>query len=757
MKKIVWLPVLLIMLLAMLMTACNDISELSDRSDTADTADVGSVTEEPGGEEITDAVSETPEENETDPVETELFESVDMTAAAPVTGSASLCKPYAERITASDGSVAMDHAGVTMNYTSQFHGHDSAIDRDLARYGSNFAYIKMDKGYYKGEFFLVELTGDLYDDMVLYADGVLTVYPAAVETNKTFEYNGITYDSVYGDLGSRYSFGDPITYALNIPDAVLRGSGDFDGNGYGDLLLVTGDGTVILCLVSEQGVTPTTVGTYYGDPDGLYSGDVDADGRCDLLVIDGYTVTTVLNTDAGFALQEPTVLSFTNEYTFVTVGDVNNDRRADVVWFEEEGEDTPHIRTLFGRGDGFFGPRPDEMGNTNLYAVSDRLRTKQVAWFSVGDLNGDGVGDVLVYADGGSGKGLSLGINAFDPPYDYSLFGMVCEDGTYRMYAGGRWIDKSDAVQDHINGLGVADGDHIMMYSSKDGITWDRYIDGPAFYQGGELGYDGDMGWNESWWIGNTLEPEVVYVDGVYHMLIQTTGVTPSGYYGDYINYASSTDGVHFTRKTDSPVILPEPGKDFTRFAEVYGYEIGFNHHELIYMPDDPDGKCFHLYAGHFINGQWSGYVRLRSADPTVFYWNEREETSGFAQIGNQVGYISDYDGNGNRLYLRITFHDYEDEDGWRTVPTIYYSTDGLSFYGTGISLASVDVTDPVTEMNHNVYFLGFCTVNGTGEIEKNEDGSYKLMYLATTANLSGGMPIYHAEAGVGVMNFTLE
>ena len=262
---------------------------------------------------------------------------------------------------------------------------------------------------------------------------------------------------------------------------------------------------------------------------------------------------------------------------------------------------------------------------------------------------------------------------------------------------------------------------------------------------------------NELWWTGNTLEPEVVYVNGVYHMLIQTSGVTESGYYGDYIGYASSTDGIHFTRKIDSPVILPEPGKTFAQFKEVYGDEYGFNHHELIYVPDDPDGKCFHLYTGNFKNNAWAGYYRIRSADPTCFYWSEREWVDGFAQLGNQVGYISNYDGKGGRLFLRITFHDLTDGDGSRSVPTLFYSTDGLNFHGTGINLAAVDVTDPVTENNHNVYFLGFCTVNGTGEIQKNEDGSYKLVYLATTANASGGMPIFWAEAGVGALNFTLE
>ena len=675
-----------------------------------------------------------------------------------VVGSASLSKPYTEKLTTTNGSAVLANAQTTMKFNSTFYGHDSAINRDMIQYGWAFEIVKMDAQYDQGDFFLGEFTGDIYQDMVVYTNGVLSVYPAVVDTQTTFEYNGVTYTSVYGGAKSKYTFNQAITYELNLPDATLRGTGDFDGNGYTDLLFVQADGTVVLGLVSEGGVTPTVTGTYHGEMSKLYSGDVNADGKSDLIMIDGYAVTTMLNTGAGFAVNQTTTLPFSQAYSYVAVGDINQDRYADIIWFESAAK---CYRTMFGRGDGFFGPHLDVEGegegNTNLYAVSTTMRLASVTWFAVGDMTGDGVADVLVRAGGGYGKGLSLSVSVNDPPYDYSLFGMVTEDGTYKMYAGGRWYDHSEAVKDHINGVGTADADHVMMYFSEDGITWDRYLSGPAFYLGGELGVEGDMGWNESWWIGNTLEPEVVYVDGVYHMLIQTTGITPSGYYGDYINYASSTDGIHFTRKIDSPVVVPAPNKDFTQFKEVYGYEIGFNHHELIYVPDDPDGKCFHLYAGHHINGTWSGYVRIRSADPTCFYWSDREATGGFAQIGNQIGYISDYDGKGNRLYLRITFYDYEDEDGWRTVPTLQYSTDGLSFHGTGVRLASVDVTDPITEFNHNVYFLGFCTVNGTGEIQKNQDGSFKLVYLATTANLSGGMPIFKAEAGVGVLNFTLE
>ena len=618
--------------------------------------------------------TEVPTETDTDVPETELLENATLSPAEPISGSAALSKPYAEKITEASGTKVLSKAGVTVNFQSQFYGHDSAIDRDLAQYGWEFEMVTLDESLYKGDYFVGDFTGDHYADMATYADGILAVYPLSVVTKKTFEFNGTTYDSIYGNAQSDYSFGEPITYPLNLTETTLRGTGDFDGNGYVDFLFVGTDGTLILGLVSDAGITPTTAGIFHGDATKLYSGDVNADGKWDLVMIDGHTATSFINTAEGFTALASATLPFTNAYKSVTVGDINNDRYADIVWYEED-EGTSRFRSMYGRGDGFFGPHPEELGegkgNTNLYAVSSRFRASGISWFAIGDMNGDDVGDVLFHTDSGRGKGISIGLNGSEPPYDYSLFGFVREDGSYMMYAGGRWMDQSEAVKDSENGKGTGDGDHIMIYFSKDGITWDRYLEGPAFYLGKEQGITGDLGLNESWWTGNTLEPEVVYVDGTYHMIMQSTGITPSGYYGDYLNYASSTDGIHFTRKTDSPVILPESGKDFTQFKEVYGYEIGFNHHEMIYVSDDPDGKCFHLYTGHYKNDSWAGYVRIRSSDPTCFYWSDRESTSGFAQIGNQIGYISDYDGQGNRLFLRITFKGIEDELGARSVPTL--------------------------------------------------------------------------------------
>jgi hypothetical protein len=174
-------------------------------------------------------------------------------------------------------------------------------------------------------------------------------------------------------------------------------------------------------------------------------------------------------------------------------------------------------------------------------------------------------------------------------------------------------------------------------------------------------------------------------------------------------------------------------------------------------VPDDPDGKCFWMYTGHFINNKFNGYVLMRSADPTKFCWDERESVSGTSEIGNQIGYISNYDGQGNRLFLRITFGNYSDKNGARNAPILQVSKDGRKWTKSMVTLAAVDVSDAVTERNRNTYFLGFTTLNGTGEIEKTADGKYQFLYFATTSNDSVVPAIWYAESGFGICTFALE
>lgn len=761
----------------------NHIDETATETETEAATKAGSETLETVPETATGTVPETETENETatetqtetvpeTEAETEpapLWAPDETVSAKEIAATPILQKTYEEQKTTAEGTTTLDALGLTLSYTSTFYGHDAAINREYMKYGRKLSIravtaASLTEEFLTKPFLTAEVTGDTYTDLLAYENGVLTVYPATHTNRATYEYNGETHHAVIGyDISQlRCSFGKPITAELGIP-GTLRGVADFDRDGRADLLLCGENGGMYIAFCTTDGWSVRRYGAFSGAPERLFVGDLDGDGLPDLVYIevsDGAVTALPLFFDGRqFTLGESVVIPMAtglDAEARLAVGDLNQDGRADLailspVWDGDSISDW-YALSLFGRGDGRFGPDADETGNDNLYARCE-LSVKSVLTVAIGDANGDGVGDLLISGTRGTKPGLSVAFNTDDAAYDYSAFGMITEDGTYRIYSGGRWYDTSDAVKDSLIGDGsYGDGDHVLVYDSADGLTWTRYIDHPTYYLGLELGQSGWETIGDGWWTGNTLEPEVIYVDGVYHMFTQSSGTTQSGHYGDYIGYASSTDGYTFIRKTDSPVILPEPGADFTQFKEIYGYEIGFNHEEVIYVPDDPDGKCFWLYTGHFKNGNFAGYVRLRSSDPTVFYWSERESTTGFSEIGNQVGYVDNYDGRGGRLFLRITFNTLTDAEGTRTVPTLYCSTDGLHFTATGIHLAGSAVSDPLTERNHNCYFLGFFSLNGTGAIPVNSDGSITLRYLATTSNAPAGMDIFAAEVGIGVV-----
>ena len=137
-------------------------------------------------------------------------------------------------------------------------------------------------------------------------------------------------------------------------------------------------------------------------------------------------------------------------------------------------------------------------------------------------------------------------------------------------------------------------------------------------------------------------------------------------------------------RQIDEPVIV-----------NVQNDEIGFNHEELIYVADDPDGKPWHLYVGHHVDGTFSGHVRISNV-PCRFDWQEEKEPAVLA-VGNQIGYL--YDENGEKIYLRITFATIEDEDGKRAVPTFNMSRDGLNWHSNkDFLLAAVDIKDQLLQ-----------------------------------------------------------
>ena len=654
-------------------------------------------------ETVTDAVTVTDSETEEiKPEPLDLAEKIDF----------DLKPVYREKETTSDGSVKISGIRAEVSYTSTFYGARSAIRRPYTSFAQSFVEKTFggSDADFKGQLAAADMDGDGFDDLIVYDDGVISVY----KTNSTFKKE-TTYTF---DTNNKYTVGQLFTAEIG-KDAKLCGAGDFNGDGYNDLLFYKNGNTVIY----EGGESGFALNSFIlpDDTEGSrLCGDVDGDGLCDIVILKDGKAAVYVSDGEGFKKScENPVNQLPQSYEYALCADFNCDKRADLA-FIEKTEESYKITSVFGLGDGTFGTDKD---NKNLYSVFEFDKRSYPENVTVGDFTGNGAADLAGY---GSVKGKKLNAvycGAGEPAYDYSLFGMKV-NGEYRLYSGCRWADANTG----------GDGDHVMLSISKDGKNWQRNIEAPMFFLGWEIGEE------DAWWRDNTLEPEVIFADGKYHMYWQCSYVTPKGNYGDKIGYASSSDGVNWERKTDEPAIIcSDP-------------EIGFNHEEVIYVADDPDGKQFWMYTGHFVNGTFRGYIRIRSSDPERFDYSDAESTSGFSQIGNQIAYLTDKDGG--KLFMRITF---TDSGKGYTVPTLQFSRDGLRFDGSGkLQLAGVDQDDPRNAPVKNVYFLGLATENGTGEIKQNDDGTYTFMYFATTCATSVAPEIFGAEGGYGIATLTI-
>jgi hypothetical protein len=316
------------------------------------------------------------------------------------------------------------------------------------------------------------------------------------------------------------------------------------------------------------------------------------------------------------------------------------------------------------------------------------------------------------------------------PAYDYGVHLLWDTDWKmYRMYTGGRWRRP---------GILHADGDHVLQHVSRTGRGGTWFSRGrPEFWIGLEAGRQ------KGWWVGNCLEPEVIKVQNVYYMFWQVmitqgekvdTGETATSL-ADRIGLSTSTDGLHWDRKTDRGVVLNIDNPAGTKLT----------HQEAVYVADDPNGRPWWLYVFYIVDGKPRGHVRLRSNVPDTFDWREREACSGMAQIGNQIAYTNRT--RAGRMFLRITF--VTDPKTKRKVPCLQFSRDGLNwtFGADGLALLEGSRND---DRNTNCYFLGLSTIDGTGQLQSAGTNRYQAIYGATTCRMPVAPEIFHSEIGVG-------
>lgn len=620
----------------------------------------------------------------------------------------------------------------SITYESEFFGFSAAVERSFTNYGWDFrpgGDYSLDLSAY--QLSAADFNGDGLDEIVGYDPntGVVTwlerteplaeLSPFVVSRPRSADRAGIFHEFQW------------------ISDNGVFLTGDFNGDGFVDIALAKqdGDGTLLRISFNDGNGNFGEGTTYKVDlTEGqLVSGDFNGDGIFDLCVYDPAEGQLNVFFGAGDGTFSKRVDSRVDiRGGTLIAADFNQSRWWDVAFYNSDANPQGLV-FLFGRGDGTFGPRDEEFGTRtemNLKAWFDMpekyqsfsvaIGCKMEEFYPAGFAVYDPESQVIHYR-------LHRGPEA----YNYSTHIIWdSEESIYKMWHGARWRTLD------VNGQDIGDGDHIAYAYSEDGRKWFREISRPMFYQGIEEGIS-------DWWSLHTMEPEVLKVDGTYYMYYQVmirpgdkvdTGevaTTPA----DRILVATSQDGFNWEHKRDRGVVINITRPEATKIT----------HQEVIYVPDDPDGRPWWLYVYHIVDGKGAGHVRIRSNDPTTFDWRRRETVTGMAQIGNQIAYADE--APGGRVFFRITFA----QSQGKAVPTLQISRDGRYWTMSKSLLAGSDND----ETYKNMYFLGVSTIDGTGKMEYLGDGKFRALYGGTTSVSSVAPGIFKSHIGIGEVIIT--
>jgi predicted esterase len=273
----------------------------------------------------------------------------------------------------------------------------------------------------------------------------------------------------------------------SIPADVRAASADVDGDTIPDAILVTGPGTPLRVAVisgaNTQAVLVTAFDPFGGDFTGggfVAAGDFDKDGRAEFVVTPdqggGPRVSVFSILAGGLATTRANFLTLNPDFrggARAAVGDVNGDGTPDLAVAAGFGGG-PQVTLINGTKalttDGF---NPADHLINDFFAFDAALRNG--AYVAIGDVDGDGFGDLVFGAGPGgaprllavSGRALLQqgAVNAIDAPLsNFFVAGNVSDRGGVRVAV--KDVD-GDNRADVVVGSGEASASKVRVYLGK--------------------------------------------------------------------------------------------------------------------------------------------------------------------------------------------------------------------------------------------------------------------------------------------------